>query len=142
MKMQILERRLIDLNFLDNPTHLVMEKAMDALWLRSRVQAENIANATTPGYKRKVVDFEEELRRGINALDAAAARREKMLAVNDLRPRVYEDRTTNVNVDGNNVELDQEFLAMTDTLTQYQYLQRLLSDGMARLRYAITEGRG
>ncbi|MDR0434506.1 MAG: flagellar basal body rod protein FlgB [Gracilibacteraceae bacterium] len=130
------------MNFLDNPTHLVMEKAMDALWLRSRVQAENIANATTPGYKRKVVDFEEELRRGINALDAAAARREKMLAVNDLRPRVYEDRTTNVNVDGNNVELDQEFLAMTDTLTQYQYLQRLLSDGMARLRYAITEGRG
>ncbi|MDR1322381.1 MAG: flagellar basal body rod protein FlgB [Gracilibacteraceae bacterium] len=130
------------MNFLDNPSHLVMEKTMDALWQRARVQSENIANATTPGYKRKVVDFEEELRRHVSAMSAADSRGDKMLAISELQPRVYEDKTTNVNVDGNNVELDQEFLEMTDTLTQYQYLQRLLSDGMARLRYAITEGRG
>ncbi|MDR1069309.1 MAG: flagellar basal body rod protein FlgB [Gracilibacteraceae bacterium] len=130
------------MNFLDNPSHLVMEKTMDALWQRARVQSENIANAATPGYKRKVVDFEEELQRHVSALSAADSRGDKMLAISELQPRVYEDKTTNVNVDGNNVELDQEFLEMTDTLTQYQYLQRLLSDGMARLRYAITEGRG
>ncbi|MDR1961808.1 MAG: flagellar basal body rod protein FlgB [Gracilibacteraceae bacterium] len=130
------------MNFLDNPTHLALEKTMDALWQRARVQSENIANAATPGYKRKVVDFEEELRHRINAMGAAASRQDAMRAVSALQPHIYEDKTTNVNVDGNNVELDQEFLEMTDTLTQYQYLQRLLSDSFARLRYAITEGRG
>jgi flagellar basal-body rod protein FlgB len=129
------------MNFLDSPTHLVMEKTMDALWLRARAQAENVANASTPGYKRKVVEFEEELRQRIGAL-SAGSRQEALREISALQPRVYEDNATNVNVDGNNVELDQEFLEMTDTLTQYQYLQRLLSDGLARLRYAITEGRG
>jgi flagellar basal-body rod protein FlgB len=130
------------MNFLDNPTHLVLEKTMDALWQRTRVQAENIANASTPGYKRKVVAFEEELRQRVSALSAAESRQEALREIGRLQPRVYADATTNVNVDGNNVELDQEFLEMTDTLIQYQYLQRLLSDGLSRLRYAITEGRG
>jgi flagellar basal-body rod protein FlgB len=118
-----------------------MEKTMDALWQRSRAQAENIANASTPGYKRKVVEFEEQLRQRIGALEGGS-RQEALREISSLKPRLYEDNATSVNVDGNNVELDQEFLEMTDTLMQYQYLQRLLSDGLARLRYAVTEGRG
>ena len=32
--------------------------------MRLRVVSENIANADTPGYRRKTVSFEEELRTG------------------------------------------------------------------------------
>ena len=36
----------------------VLDKAADAAWLRNEAIANNIANATTPGYKRQDVAFE------------------------------------------------------------------------------------
>ena len=36
----------------------VLDKAADASWTRNDVLANNIANADTPGYKRKDVQFE------------------------------------------------------------------------------------
>jgi flagellar basal-body rod protein FlgB len=38
-----------------------VERALDAAWTRNEVIAQNIANVDTPGYKRKVVKFEEFL---------------------------------------------------------------------------------
>ena len=43
----------------------VMEKAADAAWLRNDAIANNIANATTPGYKRQDISFESELERAL-----------------------------------------------------------------------------
>ena len=37
----------------------VLDKAADASWLRNEVISNNIANATTPNFKRKDVEFEE-----------------------------------------------------------------------------------
>ena len=39
----------------------VLDKAADAGWKRNDVLANNIANADTPGYKRKDVQFETYL---------------------------------------------------------------------------------
>ena len=39
----------------------VLDKAADASWTRNDVLANNIANADTPGYKRKDVQFETYL---------------------------------------------------------------------------------
>ena len=38
-----------------------IERGLDAAWLRNDVIAQNIANVDTPGYKRKIVQFEEFL---------------------------------------------------------------------------------
>ena len=38
-----------------------IERGLDAAWLRNDVISQNIANVDTPGYKRKVVRFEEFL---------------------------------------------------------------------------------
>ena len=38
-----------------------LENSLDAAWLRNDVISQNIANADTPGYKRKEVQFEEYL---------------------------------------------------------------------------------
>ena len=43
----------------------VLDKAADASWIRNDVIANNIANATTPGYKRQDVDFESEFRKAL-----------------------------------------------------------------------------
>ena len=39
-----------------------LERGLDAMALRQKAVADNIANTQTPGYRRKIVDFEESLR--------------------------------------------------------------------------------
>ncbi|MGN0242086.1 MAG: flagellar basal body rod protein FlgB, partial [Candidatus Weimeria sp.] len=39
----------------------LMDKALDASWLRETAISNNIANADTPGYKRKDVKFQDIL---------------------------------------------------------------------------------
>ena len=43
----------------------VLNKAADAAWIRNEVISNNIANATTPGYKRQDVEFEAELEKAL-----------------------------------------------------------------------------
>ena len=126
----------------NNAANLVMEKALDAMWQRGRVILENVANATTPGYKRKVVAFEDSLDAALRSFDERDTLREKIELLDGLQPEILTDSLSTINVDGNNVDSDQEFTELTRTAEQYQYVERLLNDSYARLRYAITEGRG
>ena len=64
----------------------VLDKAADASWTRNDVLANNIANADTPGYKRKDVQFETYLSNavaGTDSLDETVAN----LDLNDLMQR-------------------------------------------------------
>ena len=66
----------------------VLDKAADASWTRNDVLANNIANADTPGYKRKDVQFETYLSNavaGTDSLDETVAN----LDLNDLNATVY-----------------------------------------------------
>lgn len=120
---------------------MIMEKSMDALWQRNRVILDNISNATTPGYKRKEVKF-ESLLDNVLKTSAASSRGEILNRISVIEPEVVRDLQTTINVDGNNVDSDKEFTELYRATEQYQYMERLLNDSYARLRYAITEGRG
>ncbi len=120
---------------------MIMEKSMDALWQRNRVILDNISNATTPGYKRKEVKF-ESLLDNVLKTSAASSRGEILNRISAIEPEVVRDLQTTINVDGNNVDSDKEFTELYRATEQYQYMERLLNDSYARLRYAITEGRG
>lgn len=116
-----------------DPKYLLMQKSLDALWLRQRVVANNIANIDTPGYKSKQVRFEDLLQRQIffdsDIRDA------------DLEPQITETKNLSVREDGNNVDIDFENLEMVRTQIQYEYMIRKLSDEFSKLRYVISEGR-
>lgn len=125
-----------------NPANMIMEKSLDALWQKSRIVLDNIANATTPGYKRKDVKFESFLNDAMLLVDGSNMSRKEILeTISLIEPEVVQDLSTTMNVDGNNVDSDKEFIELTRTAQQYQYMERLLNDSYARLRYAITEGR-
>lgn len=125
-----------------NPANMIMEKSLDALWQKSRIVLDNIANATTPGYKRKDVKFESFLNDALLLVDGSNMSRKEILeTISLIEPEVVQDLSTTMNVDGNNVDSDKEFIELTRTAQQYQYMERLLNDSYARLRYAITEGR-
>jgi len=133
----------------DSVTTALLQKALDGTWQRQRAISNNIANYETPGYKAKKVSFESMLEREANnLLKASSGSGNPAKDVEDIRQKIlsldireYENNSTEARADGNNVDLDAENIEMAKTQIQYQYLTRSLSDTIARLRYAISEGR-
>ena len=50
------------MELLSSNSSLMLEKSLSYLWTKQAAIADNVANAETPGYKEKVVTFEESLR--------------------------------------------------------------------------------
>ena len=48
-------------------TIAMSQKSLDFLWKQQEVLALNIANVETPGYKKKMVSFEDEYRKRLQA---------------------------------------------------------------------------
>lgn len=109
------------------------QKLLDAAALRQEAIASNIANAETPGYHRLDVapDFYTRLKASVQADDPAAAAA--------LQPKLTEDtRARSVRPDGNNIELQNELLAMDRNSVDYSYLTDVVSNNLKQLKIAIT----
>ena len=106
---------------------------MDVAALRHAAIASNIANVSTPGYKRVDLGrtFEQELIKTIDGRDAA-----KIAA---LDPLVETDSLTpSTRADGNNVQLDSELLKLTTNTMNFDALSQFASGSLKQLRTAIT----
>ena len=90
----------------------VLKKAADASWKRNEVIANNIANVSTPGYKRKDIQFENYLRRELMkdySTDDDLNRRVANVDLDRLGTRVYTDQSElSYRLDGNNVDINTE----------------------------------
>jgi flagellar basal-body rod protein FlgB len=116
-------------------------KALDAASLRHTVLAQNIANATTPGYQPLRVNFEEQLAMARNdvldrANDAAARR-----AVESLRPGIEPSPAVDSGAD-DKIKLDAEIAKMMQNAVYYQSLLTAMSKNGSIVRMAVREGRG
>lgn len=95
---------------------------MDALTLRQRMTAANIANIDTAGFQKLEVRFEDELRRaqangGIKAMSRVTAS-----IVQSAQP----------------MEIENEMLEMADTQIRVQMVTRSLRHHFDMLRIGIT----
>ncbi len=116
--------------------------------LRHNVTSSNIANAETPGYHAKKMDFEGALQRaldldGMNSLSTSNPEHFAVggIAVNKARPDIYEDPNGVVNNDGNTVDIEKEMSALSENAVLYKAALQLINKKMAALKYAATEGR-
>lgn len=102
----------------------VLDKAADASWKRNEAISNNIANATTPGYKRQDVSFENELRHAIlgasgSSMDAKVGN----VNLKTLNPTVYTDSAeVTYRLDGNNVDIDTENVNLAENQIKYNGL--------------------
>ncbi|MEG0978682.1 MAG: flagellar basal body rod protein FlgB [Oscillospiraceae bacterium] len=115
-----------------------MGKSLDGLWRRQEVISENIANFETPGYKRKYVTFEDNLKSALEAKNTQKS--DKISRIDNSSVKLEVDETKSMRLDGNSVDIEQENIDMVRTSYQYMYSQRILSDHFSRLRCAISEG--
>jgi flagellar basal-body rod protein FlgB len=127
-------------SFLDSASVDLLQKKLDAVWMRQQVIAGNIANAATPGYKSKTVEFEAQLRRQLNA--TGVSDRSILSALDRVQPTIVRQEGTEAREDGNNVDEDKESVEMARALIEYNYLCNALSSQINRMRFVITEGRG
>jgi flagellar basal-body rod protein FlgB len=121
---------MIDAIFSDN-NYIATKKLLDATSLRHEAIAANIANIETPGYKRVDLpkNFSEEF---------AAQLRDGHPDQISLPALAPDPDAQSQRLDGNNVEMDGELLAMSSNSMQYETLTEFVSDSLKQLKMAIT----
>lgn len=113
---------------------------------RHNVISSNIANAETPGYQAKKLDFENALGRALNIEDMAPSGNEPGHfmsgpgAISKVRADIYENPDVSVNPDGNTVDLEKEMSSLAENSIMYKAAVQLINKKMAALRYAATDG--
>lgn len=115
----------------------ILDKAADASWTRNDVLANNIANADTPGYKRKDVQFESFLSdavAGTDTLDATIAD----IDLDELNANVYtESAGLSYRMDGNNVDITTENVELAKNQLKYYTLTNSINQEFSRLKSAL-----
>lgn len=117
----------------------VLNKAADAAWIRNEVISNNIANATTPGYKRQDVEFEAELEKALyhsryETMDDKVAN----LKVNRLNPRTYTDSANfSYRLDGNNVDIETENVMLAANQLRYNGLVDCMNQEFKNLQMVM-----
>jgi flagellar basal-body rod protein FlgB len=123
-------------------TSRILERTLDALGLRHRVTAHNIANVNTPGYQPRQVSFEESLGQAMR-IDAQN-RQANVASVNsatNFRINIAQQPVTMLRADGNGVDVDKEMVTIAKTVIAYNAITTLTSRLYSRVRLAVKEGR-
>jgi len=97
--------------------------------VRQKVIAGNIANAETPGFKRRVVEFEKALAKAMDrgdGLDGPVETKVQALA---------EGRT---DATGNNVDLEVEIGELVQNGANYKAYMRILNNVYKQMETAMT----
>ncbi len=101
-----------------------LSQYMSLLSLRQQLVTSNIANADTPAYKTKDVDFENEFEN----------------VVNGLQPLVGEVQGLTLKNDGNNVDLDREARKLAENALRFSIAGNLLRSQLKQIKMAIDGG--
>lgn len=114
----------------------LMDKAMDASWLRETVMSNNIANVDTPGYKRKDVKFQSILMDELNSTkyrDLDQAVKSVDYKDDSLDGEIYTDYPQfNYRLDTNNVDIDQENTEYAGEQLRYQAMATSVTSEFSR----------
>ena len=112
------------------------QRALDYLWKKQEITMDNVANISTPGYKKKEITFEDTFRRKLEAAGMNGNSQDVRAAIASRDYSVYE-RDDSARVDGNGVNIDVEYTELSRTALHYQYLLQSVNSDVTRLRTAI-----
>lgn len=119
---------------IDNNMTALLSMAIDAATMRQQAIAQNIANASTPGYQRVSVSFEQRLA-GM-AAHAPSGAAPSLADLSNYRPTLEY-----ANGPANGVQLDQELAEMSETVLHHQALLKALNKHLELIGLAIGEGK-
>jgi flagellar basal-body rod protein FlgB len=107
-----------------------LERYMDLLSARQKLVASNVANADTPGYITKDLDFQAEFQSAAGLATNAAG----------FAPNVVEVSGLQTKNDGNNVSLDRESRLLAENALRFQLASSLMKTQIQIVKSAINGG--
>jgi flagellar basal-body rod protein FlgB len=131
-----------------------LERALDVRLARQAVLAGNVANADTPGFQPKELDFAAAMAsaapgapsrpglEGAGRVGDVALATAGSLAPNAPEEFVGEVPGAAAGLDGNAVDLDRTLVAVSENALQYGASARAAGKKLAILRYAANDGQG
>jgi flagellar basal-body rod protein FlgB len=129
-------------------TTAALGTALNMRLMKQNLISSNIANAETPGYHAKKIDFEEALARaldidGMRGMSTSSGEHFSVGggSMGKVRPDIYENPEGAINNDGNTVDLEKEMSSLTENSIMYKAALQLINKKLAALRYAVTENR-
>lgn len=130
-----------------DPTIGALNTVLNLRLLNQNVISSNIANADTPGYKAKAMEFEGALRDALGTGSRAPmaesdGRHIVHRATDPADPQIYEDPNGVESLDGNTVDRSAEMAKLAENQLLYDAAAEMLKRKLGMLRYAITEGGG
>jgi len=144
----------VSIKLFNNP---ILERALDASWVRNEAISDNIANIDTPGYKRKDVNFDDYLKAAMNKDTISGLvsdpRHIKINGTSDDSESngsgvsgsnmkfTTDYSSTSMRMDGNNVDVDTEMAELAKNQILYDAYSTLINKDYGMLRSAIREGR-
>ena len=117
----------------------VLNKAADASWARLEVINNNLANVSTPNYKRKDVEFESYLSRELAGSGSLNSRVDDA-NTNQLDYSIYTDNANlSYRKDGNNVDIDVETSYQAETQIKYNAILDSITAEFSRIRAVLNK---
>ncbi len=113
--------------------------------MRQELISSNVANANTPGFKAKKMDFEEALARALDVdgqmqMGVTDGRHHNVGngGFNNLEPEIYDNPNGVVSENGNTVDVEAEMAQMAENKLMYDALVQLINKKMGIMKYAIN----
>jgi flagellar basal-body rod protein FlgB len=106
----------------------LVERALNIRAFYHKIIAGNIANAETPNYKEKDIDFFDEIQK-------------KMTSKQDIAVKELGGDESMNSMDGNTVNIENQMVKLTENNMLYNSLVQVVSKKFSMMRYLINEGR-
>lgn len=128
-----------------NKTMQALATALNFRQMREKLITSNIANAETPGYKAKRLEFEDALAKALDfeKTNSLKVSDEKHFNVggggfDNLEPEVFEDPNGIVSENGNTVDRDAEMARLAENEVLYNASVQLLNKKLALRKYILS----
>ena len=123
------------MDFLSSNSSLMLEKSLGYLWAKQSAIADNVSNAETPGYREKIVTFEESLKSKLLQASRGAAPVKSMREVLEGSSFRVTEQAVQTRMDDNGVTAQ-----MSEAIRnayQMRYVMSSINSGLTTLRTAI-----
>ena len=129
-------------NLITNSTNM-LERGLDASWLRQETILNNVANVDTPGFKSSGVSFEERFASAVKGQTFVGRRtRAQHIEIGEsaggVKPLVVRTNDAALRADGNNVDIEGEMTNLAKNGIYYSSMISKVSSQFSRLRTAIS----
>lgn len=125
------------MELLSSNSFLMLEKSLGYLWTKQAAIADNISNAETPGYREKVVTFEDTLTGKLTQASRMSSPVKAMRRVLESTPFAVTEQAVQTRMDDNGVNVTAQMSEAIRTAYQMRYVMSSINSELGVLNIAI-----